>query len=324
MIRKVKNELAKPPSVPHWRVVTSQSLVTDEVLRYPYVGSGTEEDPYHVEWIPQDPRNPMLFPSWKKWVMTVTVAFNTLAVSFASTAFSGCIRQVAEDFRVSTEVALLVVSLFVLGFAIGPMTWGPMSELYGRQILHLLTFGFLTIFGAAAAGSKNIQTLVIFRFLAGSIGSSAIVNSAGVVSDMFIARERGLAVTVYCSAPFLGPTLGPIAGGFLGQHAGWKWVNGMTVIFSGLLWIIGGLVVPETYAPVLLIKRAKKLSTMTGKVYKSKLEIEKGAKSAKAVFSIALKRPWILLALEPIVLLLGVYIAIGKSNTARGRSNRPC
>lgn len=80
--------------------------------------------------------------------------------------------------------------------------------------------------------------------------------------------------------------------------------------FSGALWIIGGLLVPETYAPVLLRRRAEKLSEITGKVYESKLDIDQGKINLKESFKIALSRPWLLLFREPIVFLLSLYMAI--------------
>ena len=248
-----------------------------------------------------------------KWLITMIMALGTLSVAFSSTAFSGGIRQIEESFAASSELAILSVSLFVLGFAIAPMTWAPLSELYGRQIIYAVSFTFLTIFGAGSLGSQNIQTLLVLRFLAGLFGASSIVNSAGVIADMFVAKERGIAMMAYTSAPFLGPTIGPIIGGFAGQYGGWRWVDGMTVIFTGVLWILGITLVPETYNPYLLIRRAKKLSRMTGKVYVSKLEVGKPPKSAGAVFRTAIARPWILLFLEPIILTLSIYAAIGKS-----------
>jgi MFS family permease len=68
----------------------------------------------------------------------------------------------------------------------------------------------LTAFNAGAAGSKNIETLIILRFLAGSFGSSPLTNAGGVIADMFPAAERGLAMTFFAAAPFLGPVIGPI------------------------------------------------------------------------------------------------------------------
>lgn len=302
-----------PPKVPHMRRVISHTLITDEVLKYQYPGSGTESDPHLVDWIPNDPRSPMGMSTGMKWLITMIMAFGTLSVAFSSSTFSGGLRQIEESFHTGSELAILSVSLFVLGFAIAPMTWAPLSELYGRQIIYAISFTFLTIFGAGSLGSQNIQTLLVLRFFAGLFGASSIVNSAGVIADMFVAKERGIAMMAYTSAPFLGPTIGPIIGGFAGQYGGWRWVDGMTVIFTGTIWILGLVLVPETYNPYLLIQRAKKLSRMTGKVYISKLEAGKPPKSPGAVFRTAIGRPWILLFLEPIILTLSIYAAIGKS-----------
>jgi hypothetical protein len=81
-------------------------------------------------------------------------------------------------------------------------------------------------------------------------------------------------------------------------------------IFSGVIWLAGTFLVPETYPPVLLRKRAERLSKMTGKVYKSRMQIEQGNVTVKEAFTTALSRPWILLFKEPIVLLLSIYMAI--------------
>jgi MFS family permease len=153
-------------------------------------------------------------------------------------------------------------------------------------------------------------TMIILRFFAGSFGSSPLTNAGGVIADCFPARERGLAMGVFAAAPFLGPALGPVIGGFLGESAGWRWLMGFMAAFSGFLWIVGSLLVPETYAPVLLRKRAEKLSKKTGKVYQSKLDIERGQVSISEAFRTALSRPWILLFREPIVLILSLYMAI--------------
>ncbi|KAH8815707.1 major facilitator superfamily domain-containing protein [Xylogone sp. PMI_703] len=300
----------RPTRARHWHLVFHQTLIDDDVLNHPYRGSGTEEDPYQVEYIANDKRDPMGWTDTKKWMITLLVAFATLAVSFVSSAYTGDIEGIIETFHISNEVATLGVSLFVLGFAIGPLLWAPLSELYGRQVLFIVTYGALTAFNGGAAGAKNIQTLLLMRFFAGAWGSSPLTNAGGVIADMFPASQRGLAMPIFASAPFLGPVLGPIIGGFLGETEGWRWVEGLITIFTGSLWIVGALTIPETYSPVILRRRAAKLSKMTGKVYKSKIEIERGKKTLSTELKTALSRPWILLLLEPIVLLLSIYMAI--------------
>ena len=107
--------LRKVKSAPHFKVVASQAYVVPEVLEHHYEGSGTEDDPYVVEFMPHDPRDPMMFGQVKKWTITVLVAFATLAVSFVSSAYSGGIRQIMEEFGSGTEVTTLGIALFVLG-----------------------------------------------------------------------------------------------------------------------------------------------------------------------------------------------------------------
>ncbi|PGH17446.1 hypothetical protein AJ80_04816 [Polytolypa hystricis UAMH7299] len=303
-------ESPTPTKIPHWRQVLDQGAVTDEVINYPYSGSGTDDDPYCVEWIPNDPRNPLQFSPLKRWSITAVVAISTLAVALISSAYTGGSKQIMLEFGASSIVVTLGVSLFVLGFAIGPLIWAPMSELFGRQIIFIGTYCALAAFNAGCAGSPNIQTLIILRFFAGSFGSSPLTNAGGIIADMFSASERGLAMGLFALAPFLGPVLGPIIGGFLGMTEGWRWVQGFLAIFSGTLWILGSFLIPETYAPVLLRKRAERLSKITGKIYRSRLDIEQGKVTTGELFKVSLSRPWLLLFREPIVFLLSIYMAI--------------
>jgi len=242
-------ESDRPQQLSHWQQVFDQTGITPDVEKWHYEGSGTEEDPYVVKWIDKDPRNPMLYSEKTKWSITMLVALATLAVAFVSSAYSGGADAVIAEFRCSQEVYTLGISLFVLGFAIGPLLWAPLSELYGRQLLFIGTYFGLTAFNAGAAGSQNIQTLIILRFFAGAIGSSPLTNAGGVIADMFPAKQRGLAMSLFAAAPFLGPVLGPIVGGFVGETIGWRWVEGIMAIFTGTLWIIGSFPHPRDVRP---------------------------------------------------------------------------
>lgn len=291
-------------------MILDQGVVTNEIVNWDYEGEGTEDDPYVVEWIENDPRNPMTWPKTKKWILAIAVANSVLVVSFCSSAFSGGIQHIMTEFGTSQEVVTLGVSLFVLGFALGPLLWAPFSELYGRQIVFAGTYAAFTAFNAAAAGAPNIYGLLILRFFAAAFGSSPLTNAGGVIADLFNANDRGLAMSIFSAAPFMGPVLGPIIGGFLGMTEGWRWVHGLMAIWSGAMLVIACCLVPETYPPVLLRRRAERLSKMTGKVYRSRTDIDQGKVSLSEAFATGLKRPWILLFTEPIVLLLSLYHAI--------------
>ncbi|KAF4944374.1 hypothetical protein FGADI_12747 [Fusarium gaditjirri] len=137
--------------------------------------------------------------------------------------------------------------------------WVPLSELYGRQIPFFVSFMALTAFNA---GAPTMAALIVLRFFAGSFGSSPLTNAGGVVADMFHANEQGLATALFDMAPFLGPTIGPIAGGFLGEHEGFGRVAGMSAIFTGILWIVNSLVIPKPMPPISCV--AEQLSFRNG------------------------------------------------------------
>lgn len=114
-----QDESSKTTRIPYWRLIVEQGIVTQEIVEYPFPGTGTEEDPFVVTWITNDPRNPMRFSQLKKWTITLLVALAALAVSLDSSAYTGGIAQIEKEFHIGSEVATLGVSLFVLGFAIG-------------------------------------------------------------------------------------------------------------------------------------------------------------------------------------------------------------
>lgn len=124
-------EASKPTRIPFYRHVFDKPGITPDVQQWDYAGSGTEEDPYVVTWIKDDPRNPMLYSGKAKWSITFIVALATLAVAFVSSAFSGGADAVIRHFKTSEEIFTLGISLFVLGFAIGKSDSQPHGEQLG-------------------------------------------------------------------------------------------------------------------------------------------------------------------------------------------------
>ena len=104
--------------------------------------------------------------------------------------------------------------------------------------------------------------------------------------------------------------LGPVAGGFLGETHHWRWILGLAAIVGGVIWVPAILATHETYAPVILRRRAKAFTQKTGRVYMSRLDAGQPQKRLSQELRISLTRPWILLFREPIVLLTSLYVAI--------------
>ena len=137
----------------------------------PCPGSGTDDDPYVVSWLEDDAENPIHWPPpaaplrMQRSVWSTTAA--TFSVVFSSSAYAGAILGIMEaGITDNITVAVLGLPLYVLGFALGPLVWGPLSELYGRRLIFILSFVPLMVFSAAAA---NIMALLWYRFLEGAL-----------------------------------------------------------------------------------------------------------------------------------------------------------
>jgi hypothetical protein len=123
-------ESGRSGRISHFKRVLHQGILNDDIVNHPYKGTGTEDDPFLVTWIDDDPVNPMNYSQTTKWGITILVAIATLAVAFVSSAYSGGIAEIIQEFRVAQIIATLGISLFVLGFAIGPLLWAPLSGKY--------------------------------------------------------------------------------------------------------------------------------------------------------------------------------------------------
>lgn len=121
------------------------------------------------------------------------------------------------------ELGTFTVSVFVLGYAFGPLLLAPMSEIIGRSpVYHVSNILFL-IFTVACALSKNISMLIGFRFLQGCVGGTPLVIGSGSISDLVAPQNRAQAMALWSLGPMLGPVIGPLAGGYLADAVGWRW-----------------------------------------------------------------------------------------------------
>lgn len=219
------------------------------------------------------------------------------------------LTAIAREFNITNEIEMsLTLSIFVLAYAIGPLFLGPLSEMYGRVII-LQTSNLLYLFfnlGCGLAQTKG--QMIAFRFLSGLGGSAPLALGGGVLSDLFTAEQRGRAISIYSLAPLLGPAVGPIAGGFITENTTWRWVFYATTIVDGLIQIMGLFFLQETYAPVLLHRKKKKLMKETNNEALH-TEYDHPERTIGKTLRISLIRPFKLLGTQVIVQVLALYMA---------------
>lgn len=263
----------------------------------------------------------------KKWFAMVLVSCFTFISPVSSSLVAPALSNIAKDFGIEDEVVSeLTLSTFVLAYAVGPLVLGPLSEIYGRKMILQMTNLFYIIFNIACGVSQSTGQMIAFRFLAGLGGSAplAVCQSlrkakqrsngyesqigGAVLGDCFNSEQRGKALAIYGLAPLLGPAIGPIAGGFIAEKTTWRWVFYSTSIAAGAVQIMGLFFLPETYAPIILGKRAAQLRCETGdSTYQT--ETERENKDISDLLRSSLIRPFRLLTTQPIVQILALYMA---------------
>ena len=256
-----------------------------------------------------DPQNPKNWSKAYKWWCTMIVALTCFCVAFNSAVVTADMVGVSETFGVSEEVALLTITLFVVGFGVGPMAFAPLSEIFGRRVLYASTLLVAVVFIVPCAVAENIGTLLVCRLIDGIAFSAPMTLVGGTLADLWRNEERGVPMAAFSAAPFLGPAIGPLVGGFLSDALGWRWLYWIQLCLSGFCWVLITFTVKETYAPTILSRRAKQMRKDTGSDrYVTELELDERPLGQR--LRIFLLRPFQLLFIEPIVLFISLYMSV--------------
>lgn len=157
---------------------------------------------------PDDPYRPINWPTHKKVTTTLLYGLVTMSATWASSAYSAGTSQVAAEFKVGRQVAVLGTSLFLFGFGLGPLLWAPLSEVFGRRLAVMVPMFVAICFSFGSATAKDFQTLMITRFFGAFFASAPVTNTGGVLGDLFSPAYRGIAMAGYAMAVVGGPSLG--------------------------------------------------------------------------------------------------------------------
>lgn len=264
-------------------------------------------------WGPDDPENPRNWSRFKRCWVTFCICFLTFSVYIGSAIYSAGITGVTREFGVSQTAALLGLSLFVLGYALGPMVWAPMSEVpqIGRNPVYIGTLVVFVIFQVPTALATNFGMLLAFRFLTGFIGSPSLATGGASIGDMYSPAKRTYGLAVWGIGAVSGPTLGPLVGGFAAQYESWRWTIWELMWLSGFCLALLIVFLPETSPANILYRRTRRLRKLTGNdKLISEPELEGESMTGKDIVMMTLVKPFTLSLAEPICLCLNMYIAL--------------
>jgi EmrB/QacA subfamily drug resistance transporter len=149
-------------------------------------------------------------------------ALSSFLAPFMTSSINVSLPDIEKDFIVDAVLLGWVASSYILAAAIFLVPFGKIADIYGRKKLFLIGIATYTISTILIGLSHSISTLLTFRVIQG-IGSSMVFSTnIAIITSVFPLGERGKALGINVSAVYIGLSLGPVLGGVLTQHFGWR------------------------------------------------------------------------------------------------------
>ncbi|KAI0835978.1 MFS general substrate transporter [Hypoxylon sp. FL0890] len=272
------------------------------------IGSSASRPPdFEVVFDDDDPENPRNWSVWYRAWIVFAISFTTWVIVFYSTSYTASTPGLMEEFGVSSTVATLGVTTYLLGLATGSLLVAPASELYGRRPVYIFCMICFTLLVIPCCLATSLAEIIVVRYFGALFGAAMVSNSAGTVVDISTEETRALVMSLWSIAPLNGPVTGPVIGGFVYQYLGWRWDNWLVLILAGV-GTVSMLFPKETYSPIILQKKAARLRKETDDKrwwcrYDEKL-------SKAALLKINLLRPFALSFKEPILWFFNIWISL--------------
>nr|GAT43112.1 benomyl methotrexate resistance protein [Mycena chlorophos] len=304
---------SRPPhdvTIPDTALQREETLVEDaEKGQVPK--DGDIPDPFIVGWDgDSDPENPRNWTFRKRAFVAFCISFLTFSIYIGSAIYTPSIPGLMAEYDVSLVHATLGLTLYVLGYGIGPMFLPPLQELpiLGRNPVYMAGLLLFVVFQIPIITAKNIETVLAMRFLTGFFGSPALATGGASMGDIFPVHQLAYVLGIWALGAVAGPITGPVIGSFAAQAKSWRWPMMELVWITSFAVVFLSLFLPETYEPTILLRRAQRLRKLTGNLeLRTAGERDEGTKSVRELAYESFVRPFVLL-LDPALAFASIYL----------------
>lgn len=156
-----------------------------------------------------------------------------------------------------------VTSMFLLSAGLSSIFWNPISNIYGRRPVYIITVLIGLLMSVASGKATSYGPLLAFRCLNGFFGGVPAGLGNAVVADLFFTHERGLYMGIYTVMYITGGHIAPIIGGYIEDAISWRWCFYIPAIITAVVWLVYVLTVPETLYPRVVTEAQPRRRTWT-------------------------------------------------------------
>ncbi|KAJ5301854.1 hypothetical protein PENANT_c002G10957 [Penicillium antarcticum] len=296
------------------RLEADEQHEIEKIKSIPIAPKKTKDGAILVDWYyTDDAENPHNWSNKKRALITTLICLYTFVVYTTSAIYTSSTEGIMREFGVNTVLATLGLSLYVLGYGVGPLVFSPLSEIpvIGRNPVYIVTMFLFVIISIPTAFVGNFPGLMVLRFLQGFFGSPCLASGGASIGDLYSLMSLPYAMMAWVSAAYCGPALGPLLSGFAVPVKGWRWSLFISIWASAPVFILMFMFLPETSSATILLRRAKRLRTIhNNERFMSQSEIDQRNMRVSDVAIDALIKPLEITIKDPAVLFVQIYTAI--------------
>ncbi len=175
-------------------------------------------------------------------LLTALVAFQAVSTDLYLPALPAIVADLGSD----VATIQLTLSLFLIGFGLGQILWGPLSDRFGRRSVLLVALCAYAALALACALAPGAWTLVVLRLLMGVAAAAGPALGRAVVRDLWPPAEAARVLARLAAAMAVAPMLGPVVGGLLTELSGWRANFVALALFGGASALAAAAILPET------------------------------------------------------------------------------
>ncbi|KAL2436578.1 MFS-type transporter ppsE [Exophiala dermatitidis] len=186
------------------------------------------------------------FSYQRKLVITSVLSLCGFLAPISSTTILAAIPEVADTFNTSGSIINLSNALYLVFMGLSPCLWGPLSTVYGRRWICVITAALFFAFSIGTALAPNLASYFIFRMLTAYQGTSFLIVGTSCLGDIYTPTARATALGWFLSGTLIGPAFGPFIGGIIVTYRTWRDIFWLQSALGGLATVLVILFLPET------------------------------------------------------------------------------
>ncbi len=181
----------------------------------------------------------------KSTATTLLLAALVAVGPLATDMYLPALPAIGRALNADTDQVQLTLSIYMLGFALSQLIYGPLADRFGRKPVILVGLVLFVLATVGCALATSIEAMIVLRFLQALGGCAGPVLGRAAVRDIHGPREAARVLSHLATAMALAPALAPIAGGYLLVAAGWPSLFAVLAVYAVAITVLVAIALPE-------------------------------------------------------------------------------